>query len=273
MRQILVLTIVLTVAGNWRSVGAASATESTQQLFQEDKGKKGAGGKKAKKEAREEDEARPTASAGEFRATGSLKEVKGTPFYNFDYTANDGKKPAKKSAFVKLGDKVDIFTDKVIRVVDLKQGDAVWLLGYPFESDARGGPGGFSGTDRQMKNVLAIARGEGLEVSRRYKDARDPNVRWCEVTISKAGESIDVQFEGSKYKVVLGKGALVLHRERAGDAKALKSGLQVEVHGGEIDEKPETKNANDARKSAFEAKRIVILDRRLQATIYPAING
>jgi len=283
MRHLLMISFALSIVLSSALLSEArGGSGSVRELLQEEKDKakskkKGAGEKKtprdAPKDAPRKGAGESKSSGQDLHASGTLKEVKGTPFYVFDYTATEGKKQSKKSAFVRLEGGADFYTDKVIKVSDLKQGDTIWLLGNPVENETRGGPNGFGGIDRQLKNVLAIAKGDGLSVNKEYKDPKDPNAHWCEASVVKAGESIDVQYQGGKYKVIMGKGATVLLREKAGDAKSIKSGVQVEVTGEKIEEKPETKNTSDAKKESFAAKKVVILDRRLLTVLYPALNG
>jgi len=234
-------------------------------LFQENGKKKG---EDAKKAAPKE----PQQSAGlALEAWGALKEVKGTPFFTFDYTRAEGKKASKKSAFVKVAGDTEFYTDKSISSTDLKEGDSVWVLGRPSENNTPGKNGYGGGMDRQLQNVSAIVAGESLRVNRAYKDPKDPKVVWCEATVAKTGPAILVKYEGSNYKVTMGKAAPVMLREKAGTAKGVKSGVQVEVSAEKSDEKPDTKSAGDAKKGSFVAKKIVFLDKRLMGTLYPML--
>ncbi len=234
-------------------------------FFQDAKGKK-----KAKDDPNKKDSNEPAGSPGRaLEAWGTLKEVKGTPFFTIDYTKVEARKATKHSAFVKLAEGAEVFTDKSIKITDLKEGDPIWLLGRSVENETPGKDGVPGGTDRQMQNVLAIVKGEGVRVNTKYRDSKDPNVRWHSATVAKEGPSINVKYEGQSYKVALGKTAPILAREKAADPKLVKSGVQVEVSGDKIDEKPETKSASDAKKESFGVKKVAILDRRLASTLYP----
>ncbi len=233
--------------------------------------KKGGGDKKGSPKEDGKGKSEPNQAPGrDLEAWGTLKEVKGTPFHTLDYAKIDGRKATKHSAFVKIADDAEFYTDKSIKVTDLKEGDTVWLLGRPVENEAPSASG-VTGIDRQFQNVLAIVAGDGLRVHRRYKDPRDPKVLWCEATIAKPGPAISVKYEGNNFKVVLGKTASVLQREKAGDAKAVKSGAQVEISAEKSDEKPETKSATDAKKESFTARKVVLLDKRFVGTLYPML--
>lgn len=246
----------------------SAAPPGGRDLSQEDKKKPGGGG--AKKKAKATDE--PSARKGrDLEAWGALKEVKGTQFFTLDYTKINGRKATRHSAFLKLAEGVDLYTDKSIKITDLNDGDSIWLLGRLVENEIPGQGGLAGGTDRQIQNVLAVAAGEGLSVNTKYRDPKDANVKWLEATVAKVGPSIDVKHLNQRYKVVLARAAPILRREKLGDAKSLKSGTQVEVSGDRSEEKPETKGASDAKKESFLVKKVAILDRRLTGTLYPAL--
>jgi hypothetical protein len=272
MRQLLALGVAGLFA--W---SAAIASDSPAPFLQQGKNKgplgkqKGGGGKggEGEKQSKKDDESpSPPAPGRELESWGVIKEVKGTPFFTFDYTRVEGKKATRQSAFVKVADEAEVFTDKQVKPTDLKEGESIWLLGKAVENEVPSQTG-ITGIDRQFQNVLAIAYGEGLRVNTGYKDTRDPKARWFAVTVQKTGPSISVKYSGEVYKVVMGKSASIMHREKEGDAKALKSGAQVEISGDKSEEKPETKNAGDAKKSSFVAKKVAILDRRLTGSLYP----
>ncbi len=246
----------------------SAAPPDGREPSQVDKKKPGRDG--AKKKAKAADEP-GVQKRRDLEAWGVLKEVKGTQFFTLDYTKVNGRKTTRHSAFLKLAEGADFYTDRSIKITDLNEGDSIWLLGRLVENEIPGQGGLAGGTDRQIQNVLAVAAGEGLSVNTKYRDPKDPNVKWLEATVAKVGPSIDVKHENQRYKVVLTRAAPVLRREMLGDAKLLKSGTQVEVSGDKSEEKPESKGASDAKKESFLLKKIAILDRRLTGTLYPAL--
>lgn len=213
-----------------------------------------------------------SAAAADLMAWGTVKEVKDAErFFTLDYTKVEGQKARKLSAFVKIPEDVALFRDRLVRITDLKEGDGVWILGRPMEIETQT-PQGVTGIDRQMQNVQAIVLGDGLRVNRAYRDPRDKKVQWCEAKVTKAGPAIAVEYEGSSFgRVTMAKGVQVMVREKAPDAKGLKSGAMLEVEGAKSEERPATKSAADGKKPAFVARKAVLLDRRLAGTVYPAL--
>jgi len=203
------------------------------------------------------------------QAWGVIKEVKGSPFFSLSYTKSDGRKATKETVFVKPAEDASYFQDKVISVADLKEGDAIWILGRPVEHEVADKTG-TKGVDRQFQNVTAVAAGAGIRVNSKYKDPRDPKVLWSKAEVAKAGPSIMVTCDGAEYKVTMAKQVPILLREKA-EAKPLKSGISVELSCDKSEERPETKSAADAKKEAFVARRIVVLDRRLVQSLYPML--
>jgi hypothetical protein len=212
--------------------------------------------KKAKKKADKKAEEK-----FDLEAWGQIKEVKGSDFFSLTYTKLNGKKASKLTSFIKVADGATFYQDKPLNVTDLKEGDAVWLLGRPIEQETGAG-GGLLGVARQIQNVTAIASGEALRVNRNYRDPRDETVQWCEAVIEKAGQAISVTYQENSYKVTLGRLAGVLHREKV-EAAPLKNNLYVEFAALKTPDRPETKNASDAKKETFAAKKVVLLERRL----------
>lgn len=202
-------------------------------------------------------------------AWGVVKEVKGSPFFTLSYTKSDGRKATKATVFVKPAEDAAYFQDRSISLADLKEGDAIWILGRPVEHEVAD-KSGTKGVDRQLQNVTAIAAGVGLRVNAKYKDPRDPKALWSRAEVAKAGASIKVTCDGAEYKVTMAKQAPVVLREKM-ESKPLKSGVQVELSCDKSEERPDTKNAADAKKEAYVARRIVLLDRRLAQSLYPML--
>ena len=195
--------------------------------------------------------------------------MKGSPFFTLSYTKVEGKKATKAAVFVKPAEDAAYFQDKIIPITEIKEGDAVWIFGRPVEHEVADKTGN-RGVDYQLQNVTAIVTGAGIRVNSDYKDPRDPKALWSKAEVAKAGPSIQATVDGAEYKVIMGKQAPVLLREKV-DAKPIKSGATVEVSCDRSEDRPETKTAADAKKESYVAKRIVILDRRLIHTLYPLL--
>jgi hypothetical protein len=236
--------------------------------------KKDRPGKKEEPAAKEKKDAGAKGEDGaggvDLRAWGTVKEVKGTPFFTLAYTKLDGRKATKATVFVKAAEDAEFFQDKVIPITDLKEGDAIWVFGRPVEQEVIDTKTGSKGVDMQLQNVLAIATGAGIRVNKKYKDPRDAKAVWTKAEVSKAGPSIMATAEGAEYKVTLGKQAAIVLREKA-ESKPLKNGAHVEVACEKSDDRPETKSAADAKKESYVARRVALLDRRLVQTLYPML--
>lgn len=202
---------------------------------------------------------------------GAVKEVKGTDFFTLTYRKLEGKKLTARSAFIKMSGEAEVYADRAIAITELKEGEAVWVLGRPLERETPSKQGGPGGTDRQLQNVSAVVAGASIRVNDKYRDPRDDKVRWCQATVTKAGPSITVKYQDSDFKVVMAKAPSYLRREKVEHLVALKSGVQVAVALEPIEERPETKAAADLKKESFQATRVVLLDRRLLGTLYPAL--
>jgi hypothetical protein len=202
---------------------------------------------------------------------GAIKEVKGTEFFTLAYRKLEGKKLTARSAFIKLSPEAELYADKAVAITDFKEGEAVWILGRPVERETPSKQGGAGGTDRQLQNVSAVAAGVNIRVNEKYRDPRDDKVRWCQAKVTKAGPSLTVKYQDSDFKVVMAKAPSYLRREKVERPAALKSGLQVAVALEPIEERPETKAAADLKKESYQATQVVLLDRRLLGTLYPAL--
>ncbi|HVR73897.1 MAG TPA: hypothetical protein VMT52_06170 [Planctomycetota bacterium] len=202
---------------------------------------------------------------------GAIRGVKGTDFFTLAYRKLEGKKLTVRSAFIKLSAEAEFHADRAIAITELKEGETVWVLGRPIEREIPSRQGGGSDTDHQIQNVSAIAAGESIRVNEKYRDPRDDKVRWCQATVTKAGPSISVKYGESVFKVVMAKAHSYLRREKVERPAALKSGVHVAVALEPIEERPETRAAADLKKESFQATRVVLLDRRLMGTLYPAL--
>jgi hypothetical protein len=198
---------------------------------------------------------------------GTVQRIKGTEeFYTFTY--RDGKKSV--AAFLKLPEGANLLYDKFIQLTDLKQGDAVWVFGRPVEREA-GGQGGYGGVDRQIQNVSVVCTGKELNINSGYKDPRQKDSKWCQAVVSKPGPALWVKFDGQEYKLVTQKATPIFAREESSTKGAIKNGTLVLVAAEETTERPESKKPADEKKPAYLARKVVLLDRRLERDAYPLV--
>jgi hypothetical protein len=218
-------------------------------------------------------------------------------FYDISYTVKDDKgKPKQEKALLKIADDVAVFYDRQIRLDELEPGQTVRILGRVVEREVQGrggqgggsggaggaggaaGAGGFGGSpggkDRQIQNARAILVGEETAVNESYKDAKDKSIRWVTATVSLSSSGLWVTYSNEEYRVTLDRKAPIIRREKAADdkeRKLLKKAQWVHVLGKPADARPRSKSRADAEKPCFESTRVVLLDARLVATVYPAL--
>jgi hypothetical protein len=210
-------------------------------------------------------------STADLDAWGTIKEVKGTDFWEFSYVKLDGKKRVKRTAFIKVESDVAMLEDKLIQVSELKESDKVLMWGRIVERETPDMGGVVGGMDRQIQNVAVIATGDGVEVKGTFKDPRDPDMQWLEAEISKPGQALWASCDGAEYRVVMVRTVQAFKRDAAAESRKLKSGMYLQVEGSKSEERPDTKKAADAKKDSFNVKSLVILDSRLTKMAYPML--
>jgi hypothetical protein len=210
-------------------------------------------------------------SSSDLDAWGTIKEVKGTGFWELSYAKVEGQKRVKHSAFIKVESDLAMLEDKMMQVAELKEGDKVLMWGRPVERDTPGMGGVAGGLDRQIQNVAVVAAGDDVAVKGSFKDPKDANMQWLEATVSKPGQAIWANYEGGEYKVVMVRTVQAFKRDKAAESRKLKSGMYVQVEGTKSEERPETKSSADAKKESFSVKSLVILDTRLTKLAYPML--
>lgn len=171
--------------------------------------------------------------------------------------------------------RLEILYDRRLRSpTELEPGTKVAIFGKPIVHDVPGRGGGLilSGKDYQIQNAQVILAGnlDTFGIDRAVTVDKLPGYKWCfgEVNEDKGGLSVD--FEGQSYRVTLAKAGPILSRE-ALDREKLRKGASIDVVAAKTEHRPPSHRAADHDRPAFEAKRIVVLDRRLLRTIYPLI--
>lgn len=202
---------------------------------------------------------------------GTIKPVKDTDFWEFTYLEIEKGRAKRVTAFVRLVEgEATYFQDKIVPLTDLAEGNKLWVFGRRFEQEAPSATG-YMGTDRQMKNVAGAFVGESLMVNTSFKNPKDPESRWYEVTVSEPGASINVKYDSLDYKVVLLRSAPVVKREKIDAPPKLKSGLRVALGLVKSEERPDTKKSADAKKESYLVKAVFLLDPRILQSFYPMV--
>ncbi|MEM7234247.1 MAG: hypothetical protein AAF517_18865 [Planctomycetota bacterium] len=239
-------------------------------------GRRGRRGKK-------NDEAKKRESEFDIKAWGKLgKAIKGSDgFYEITYYVSPGpkKKPKPVKAFVKIAEDCTVFHDRAIKVEQIKAGSNLHIFGKPVERDVpnRGGGGvNRGGTDRQIQNAQVVLCGdtESFDIDERYKHPKLDDMKWLKAEAEQSKGGLSVKFGLSPYRVVLGKRSPVLLRQKVKrtvklDKKLLRSGAMIRIFANKTRDRPETKRKSDKEKGAFQADRVVLLDRRYVRSIYP----
>ncbi len=231
-----------------------------------------AGKKSGEKKASEEKEKKPEKKARKAAAEEAkdsfdldVKGMLGAPtksgdFYEFNYTAVEGKKAVRKKAWIKVDSGTVALADRMVGVEAFKEGDSLRLFGKPLEMGS-GGKGLVTGKTYRLQAVRVAIGGKKVKVNEAFADPKDKKFTWCDASVEKTGKAITVNFENASYNVTFDKGAAILQRGDADLKKDVKKGCMVLVQGSTLSEKPDGEKEEHP---AFHASQIIVLEKRCQ---------
>jgi hypothetical protein len=180
-----------------------------------------------------------------------------TDIYDFTYIDTEGKKPAKKKAWLKIDSSSTLLADRALPDMStFKENDAIMIFAKPFELETGGRGGGPSGKDRRLQAARVVIGGKKVEVNEEYKDPKDDKFVWCEATIEKAGPSPNVNYSGASYKATLDKGAAVIKRDDGDPKKDLRRNARIYVQASKGDEKPAGEKED---RPVFKASQVLVM--------------
>lgn len=199
------------------------------------------------------------------------KSIRGSEFFEVTYyVRGEKKRPEKKRALVKIPASVPFLRDRLGALKECKEGDVIRIFGKPEEREVFGA-GGVAGRERIVKRGQVVVTGD-LAVVPDYKDRKDRELKWSEAEVEQAGKgtNMKVLIEGASFHVSMNKSYKMVVREEIPEevlaklrSRLLRRGALLIVKAKSSSEKPELKG-KDAELEAFEASRVILIDRRVQ---------